>query len=143
MIVVGPQYPESVVWPPNVERENHLVPRDHRRFYNSQRFTLNVTRADMIAAGWSPSVRLFEAAACGTPIISDWWSGLDNFFAPDREILIARTAEETLRYLREISDEERRAIGARARERVMAEHTAADRAAQLEAYAIERMRLPA
>ncbi len=54
------------------------------RFYNQQRFTLNVTRADMIAAGWSPSVRLFEAAACGTPIISDAWAGLESLLRDRR-----------------------------------------------------------
>ena len=74
-VVAGPQYPGAVVWPANVARIEHLPPADHSAFYNAQRFTLNVTRADMIAAGWSPSVRLFEAAACGTPIISDWWAG--------------------------------------------------------------------
>jgi spore maturation protein CgeB len=95
---------------------------------------LNVTRAEMILAGWSPSVRLFEAAACGVPIISDWWEGLDEIFEPDREILIARTSEDVLHYLRDISDADRRAIGARARKRVMREHTAAHRAAELERY---------
>jgi spore maturation protein CgeB len=88
----------------------------------------------MIRAGWSPSVRLFEAAACGVPIISDWWEGLDEIFEPDREILIARTSEDVLHYLREMSDAERRAIGLRARKRVMREHTAAHRAAELERY---------
>ncbi len=81
-VVAGPQYPGSIVWPANVARIEHLPPADHSAFYNAQRFTLNVTRADMIAAGWSPSVRLFEAAACGTPIISDWWAGLDSLFDP-------------------------------------------------------------
>jgi spore maturation protein CgeB len=132
--VVGPQYPASIHWPENVERVDHLPPRRHRAFYNGQRFTLNVTRADMIAAGWSPSVRLFEAAACGTPIISDAWAGLDELFTPDEEILIARTADDVLGYLRDVSEETRRAIGARARERVLAEHTAAHRAAELESH---------
>jgi spore maturation protein CgeB len=71
-VVAGPQYPDTIDWPANVERIEHLPPQDHPSFYSRQRFTLNVTRADMIAAGWSPSVRLFEAAACGTPIISDF-----------------------------------------------------------------------
>jgi len=136
-VVAGPQYPESIRWPANVERIVHLAPGEHRRFYNSLRFTLNVTRADMIKAGHSPSVRLFEAAACGTPIISDTWKGLDRFFSPGAEILLARNARETLAYLGEIGDDERAAIGARARRRVLAAHTADHRAIELEAYAAE------
>src|SRR4051812_3498305 len=77
-VVAGAQYPEDIVWPTNVDRVQHLPPRKHRGFYNRQRFTLNITRADMVAAGYSPSVRLFEAAACGTPIISDLWPGLET-----------------------------------------------------------------
>lgn len=133
MVVAGPQYPNEIVWPPNVERIDHLPPPAHRRFYCAQRFTLNVTRADMVAAGYSPSVRLFEAAACGTPIISDWWEGLDTLFEPGTEILVSRSAEQTLRYLRDLSEEERVAIGQRARGRVLSEHTAAHRAEELEA----------
>jgi spore maturation protein CgeB len=134
-VVAGAQYPEAIEWPGNVERIIHLPPRDHRRFYNAQRFTLNITRADMVRAGYSPSVRLFEAAACGTPIISDQWPGLAGFFEPGSEILIARSHSDTLRYLQSVGDEERAAIGARARQRVLARHTAAHRAAELEAYA--------
>jgi spore maturation protein CgeB len=132
-MVAGPQYPDTIEWPPNVAREMHLAPRDHRAFYNRQRYTLNITRADMIRAGWSPSVRLFEAAACGVPIISDSWPGLDEFFVPGEEILISAGPEDTLRYLREVPEPERRAIGERARERVVARHTAAHRAEELEA----------
>jgi len=135
--VIGPQYPESIRWPANVRRINHLPPRRHRLFYNQQAFTLNVTRADMIAAGWSPSVRLFEAGACATPIISDWWDGLDTFFEPGREILIAHSADEALDYIRHTRAGERAAIGHRARARVLAEHTADRRAEQLERYAAE------
>ena len=135
-IVAGPQYPDDIVWPKNVARVNHLPPADHRSFYNAQRFTLNVTRAAMIRAGWSPSVRLFEAAACAVPIISDWWDGLDSLFEPDREILIAENRRDVLRYLK-ISDTDRLAIGKRARARVIEEHTAAHRAEELEAYVEE------
>src|SRR4051812_44677884 len=133
--VVGPQYPRDIHWPANVERVEHLAPRQHRAFYNAQRFTLNITRADMITAGWSPSVRLFEAAACGTPIISDEWEGLDELLTPGEEILVARSADEVLAYLRDMDDESRESIGVRARERVLAEHTAAHRAAELETHA--------
>ncbi|HEX8155728.1 MAG TPA: glycosyltransferase [Thermoanaerobaculia bacterium] len=133
-IVAGPQYPETIVWPANVERVEHLPPREHRRFYNRQRFTLNVTRADMRRAGWSPSVRLFEAAACATPIVSDFWAGLDELFLPNLEILVAHDDRDSLRALSETGEDERRAIGERARKRVLAEHTAAHRAEMLEQY---------
>jgi spore maturation protein CgeB len=136
-VVAGPQYPESIVWPANVERVVHLAPRDHRRFYNALRYTLNVTRQDMVKAGYSPSVRLFEAAACGTPIISDTWTGLDRFFTPGEEILLSRDARDTLTYLREISEDQRAEIGARARQRVLSAHTALHRAMELEAYVAE------
>jgi spore maturation protein CgeB len=133
-VVAGPQYPATLQWPANVSRVEHLAPPEHPAFYNSQRFTLNVTRADMVRAGYSPSVRLFEAAACGVPIISDDWAGLDTLFVPGREILLSHSGEETLRYLRELSEAERQALGMRARERVLAEHTAAHRAETLEQY---------
>jgi spore maturation protein CgeB len=133
-VVGGPQYPDGIAWPANVERTHHVPPPEHRHFYGRQRFTLNVTRASMRAAGHSPSVRLFEAAACGVPIISDRWAGVEEVLAPDREVLVADTTKDVLRILRELSDDERRAIAARARARVLAEHTPAHRAAELEAY---------
>jgi spore maturation protein CgeB len=136
-VVAGPQYPESIAWPANVERVVHLAPSEHRHFYNALRYTLNVTRADMVKAGYSPSVRLFEAAACSTPIISDTWTGLDRFFTPGVEILLSRNARETLMYLHDISEDDRREIGARARERVLTAHTAVHRAMELEAYVAE------
>jgi spore maturation protein CgeB len=135
-IVAGPQYPPEIEWPPNVERVQHLEPSRHRAFYNSQSFTLNLTRAEMAQWGWSPSVRLFEAAACGTPIISDAWEGLDEFFEPDREILVARSAADTLRYLQESTQKEREQIGARAKAKVLGAHTAEHRAQQLEQYVL-------
>jgi len=128
-VVAGPQYPDEIAWPANVERIEHLAPPDHPAFYAAQRFTVNVTRDDMRRAGWSPSVRLFEAAACAVPVISDRWDGLETFFTPGREILL----EDTLRWL-ELDDEEARAIGERARERVLREHTAEHRADELEAH---------
>jgi spore maturation protein CgeB len=142
--VAGPQYPSTIQWPANVHRIEHLAPSEHRAFYNEQRYTLNITRADMIRAGYSPSVRLFEAAACGVPIISDWWEGLDSLLVPDEEILIARTTDDVLRYLRDIPDAERQKIGRRGRARVLAEPTAAHRAAQLEAYwaRVARLTMP-
>ena len=90
----------------------------------------------MAALGWCPSGRLFEAAACGTPIVSDWWEGLDEFFAPEREIIVVRTTEDVLAAL-ESSDAELSRIGAAARERVLAGHTAARRAAELETLLLQ------
>lgn len=144
-VVAGPQYPPEIAWPVNVERIEHCPPSEHRAFYNAQRFTLNVTRADMIRAGWSPSVRLFEAAACGTPIVSDWWEGLDELFEPGREIVIAETPDDVARLMRHIGPEEARAMGERARRKVLSAHTAAHRAAELvtafdEALAAKRVR---
>ena len=134
-VVAGPLYPPEIAWPANVDRIEHLAPGDHRRFYSSQRFTLNVTRADMVRAGWSPSVRLFEAGACATPIISDCWPGLDELFEPGREILIAHSAAEAHAMLCRIPEDERQEIGARARARVLRSHTYAHRAEELERYA--------
>lgn len=133
-VVAGPQYPAEIAWPGNVERIDHLPPSAHRDFYTRQRFTLNVTRADMIAAGWAPSVRLFEAAACGTPIISDWWEGLDSLFVPGDEILIAERPEDVERVLTDMPEERRRAIGEGGRARVLAAHTARHRGAELVAF---------
>ncbi len=139
MVVAGPQYPENIHWPANVERIDHLPPAEHTLFYNQQSYTLNITRRAMLDAGHSPSVRVFEAAACGVPIITDRWPGLTNFFVPDEEILVAETTADTLRFLRGIDPRERREIGARGRVRVLAAHTADHRAAELEAYAQFRL----
>ena len=139
-VVAGPLYPEDAAWPPNVERIEHLAPDHHRAFYCGQRFTLNVTRADMVRRGWSPSVRLFEAACCGVPIISDWWPGLDTLFHPGTEILIARSEAEVLDVLRTMPDARRQAVADAARARVLAAHTGDHRAAELEAYAAEAAR---
>jgi spore maturation protein CgeB len=130
-VVAGPSYPPEIEWPENVQRIEHLAPGEHPAFYASQRFTVNLTRADMLAAGYSPSVRLFEAAACATPAISDRWMGLAGFFAPGREIVVADDADDVLRAL-SLSEEQRRRIGRRARARVLAEHAADRRVAQLE-----------
>ncbi len=132
--VVGPQYPETVYWPANVERTIHLSPREHAEFYGAQRFTLNITRDAMKAAGYSPSVRLFEAGACGAPVISDWWKGLDSIFHIGEEVLVAENADQMLRYLHDFPESKRLAVANAARKRVLAEHTYAVRAVQLESY---------
>lgn len=138
-VVAGPQYPADVPWPANVVRTEHLPPGEHREFYRRQDFTLNLTRAAMRRAGWSPSVRLFEAAACAVPIVTDRWPGLTEFFAPDEEVLVADATEDVLGLLDGFSATERRAVGERARARVLAAHTAAHRAATLETYLCEVM----
>jgi len=137
--VAGPLYPADIAWPANVERIEHLAQADHPGFYSASRFTLNVTRADMIAAGYSPSVRLFEAAACGTPIVSDDWPGLDEVLPRPEAIIVATTADDVLRTLA-LPDGTAAAIAASARARVLAHHTAAVRAAELEAYLTEAAR---
>jgi spore maturation protein CgeB len=134
-VVAGPQFPDTIKWPHNVERIEHLPPAAHRRFYNEQRFTLNITRKDMVRMGHSPSVRLFEAAACGVPIISDYWDGLDEFFAFGKEILISYSHHKTIDFLRNISEEERKKIGHNARQRILKSHTGQKRALELEIYA--------
>jgi spore maturation protein CgeB len=135
--VAGALYPESIVWPSNVTRAEHLAPDAHRSYYNNQRFTLSISRGDMIANGYSPSVRLFEAAACGVPIISDAWPGMSEFFLPGSEILIASSAAEVLHFLHDLAPEDRVLVARKARARVMRNHTGAHRAMQLEAY-VER-----
>ena len=132
--VAGPQYPDSIEWPPNVERTIHLSPREHPAFYGSQRFTLNITREAMKLAGYSPSVRLFEAGACGAAIVSDWWEGLDSIFKIGKEVLLAEGTDDMLRILRDARDVQRLQIAAAARRRVLAEHTPTVRATQLESY---------
>ncbi len=132
--VAGAQYPKSVHWPRNVEHTEHLAPAKHRGFYNHQRFTLNITRADMVLNGYSPSVRLFEAAACGVPIITDEWRGLEEFFTPGSEILVARSTRDVLGYLGELDGGELFQIASRARRRVLEHHTAEHRVRELEGH---------
>jgi spore maturation protein CgeB len=139
MVVAGAQYPRTIAWPANVQRIEHVAPAAHASFYGRQSFTLNLTRASMIEAGFSPSVRLFEAAACACPIISDRWEGLETFFQPGEEILLADSPKQVAEYLFDFPAAARRRIGARARERILAAHTAAHRAAQLEGYVLEML----
>jgi spore maturation protein CgeB len=132
-VVAGPQYPDTVIWPPNVERIEHLPASEHRQFYNSQKFTLNLTRRDMIRSGYSPSVRLFEAGACGIPILTDDWPGLQTFYEPYSEILPIRRDTDLEFYLH-IPEEQRLEVAQRARERTLRFHTAAVRAREFEAH---------
>lgn len=131
-LVAGPQYPRNVRWPENVRRIRHLNPRWHPHFYSSSRITLNVTRRDMVQAGYSPSVRLFEAAACGACIASDTWPGIETFFTPGEQILLPAHSGDMARYLCDISDTTLRRIGESAQEKVLEEHTSDIRAREFE-----------
>lgn len=131
-LVAGAQYPTELRWRPNVRHLTHVAPPQHPAFYSSARFSLNLTRKDMVQAGHSPSVRLFEAGACAAAILSDSWPGLEEFLTPGEEILLPADAGETARILREMPDAERLKMGQRARERILSAHTAAHRAAQFE-----------
>ena len=134
-VIGGAQYPRDFPWSDNIFFVRHLPPVEHAAFYCSSALTLNITRAAMARMGWCPSGRLFEAASCGVPVLSDWWDGLDAFFEPGREILIAHGTDDALAAL-DRSPEELRAIARRARERMLAEHTASHRArAMLAAFA--------
>ncbi|GAA3749695.1 CgeB family protein [Terriglobus aquaticus] len=131
-LVAGPMYPADTQWTRNVVTHPHLPPSDHPALYSSSRWVLNLTRADMVAAGYSPSVRLFEASACGAPILSDAWPGMDEFFAPGKEILLASSTDQALSILRNFDEAEARRIGEAARERTLAKHTSARRAEEFE-----------
>jgi len=128
-LIGGAMYPETFPWIENVYFVRHLPPEEHAAFFCSSRLTLNVTRRAMAEMGHCPSGRLFEAAACGAPILSDAWEGLDQFFEPGRELLIARTTRDAIDAISS-SDETLRDIGKAARERVLEQHTADHRASE-------------
>jgi spore maturation protein CgeB len=130
-LIGGSKYPQDFSWTGNLYFVQHVPPPAHPAFYCSSLMTLNVTRRAMAEMGYCPSGRLFEAAACGTPILSDEWEGLEQFFTPGEEIIIARKTGDTLDAL-SLSREELARIAHRARERAHDEHTAARRAAELE-----------
>ena len=130
-LIAGPKYPEQFSWLPNLYYMEHVSPDHHRDFYTSSEFTLNITRGPMAKMGYCPQGRLFEAAACEAVVISDRWEGLDQFFDIGDEIRCASTTEEVLEAL-DMDDDERRRIGRKARARVLAHHTAAHRAGEIE-----------
>ncbi|HVW86928.1 MAG TPA: glycosyltransferase, partial [Bryobacteraceae bacterium] len=129
-LIGGSLYPPQFPWKPNIYFVPHVPPADHNAFYCSSGLTLNVTRQPMADSGYCPSGRIFEAAACGVPVLSDWWEGLDEFFEPGREILVARSPEDTMEALNSGSDRLRE-IGLAARERALDCHTATIRAGEL------------
>jgi spore maturation protein CgeB len=132
-VLAGSLYPWQWVWPANVKRFEHIAPSRHPALYSSSRATLNITRKEMAEAGHCPSGRFFEAAACGTPIVTDCWEGLDAFFDTERELCVVHTADDVLSCL-SMSDSELRSIGQRARNRTLEEHTGERRAAELLSY---------
>jgi spore maturation protein CgeB len=140
-LIGGAQYPAAFPWSDNIYFVRHLPPAEHAAFYGSSRVTLNITRAPMAEMGYCPSGRLFEAAACGAPVLTDVWEGLSDFFEPGSEILMASTTDDALAAL-ETSDEELSRIARGARERTLSEHTADRRATELvaaieDAFAVE------
>jgi spore maturation protein CgeB len=138
-MIGGAQYPGDFPWAPNIFFRQHLPPYLHPAFFCSSRLTLNVTRAAMARMGYCPSGRLFEAAACGVPVLSDCWEGLDAFFTPGEEILLATTTEEAMEAVSR-SDESLRRVGQAAMERALRDHTSARRAEELERLCQEAAR---
>ena len=129
-VIAGAQYPDGFPWTENTHFVRHLPPPEHPAFYSSSQLTLNVTREAMARMGWCPSGRLFEAAACGAPILSDAWPGLDAFFQPGAEILVAETTADALDALSRAPGD-LAGIARRARERTLDQHTAAHRAREM------------
>jgi spore maturation protein CgeB len=129
--IAGAMYPVEFPWSGNIFFDRHLPPAEHPQFYCSSRMTLNVTRPAMAQMGYCPSGRFFEAAACGVPILTDDWDGLDSFFTPGSEMVVARDSRDAVEALR-LPDEELKRMGRAARERTLAEHTADVRAAEME-----------
>jgi spore maturation protein CgeB len=129
-LIGGAQYPQDFPWCENIFFVRHLPPSEHPAFFSSSRLTLNVTRRAMAEAGWCPSGRLFEATACGAAVVSDVWEGIEHFFAPGRELLLARSRGDVVDAL-DADDAELDRIAAAARERTLAEHTSSRRADQL------------
>lgn len=132
--LAGSMYPDLNSLPPNLHYRHHLPPGDHASFYQHSRFTLNLTRQAMVEAGYSPSVRLFEAACTATPVISDPWPGLEEFFVPGREIFVAEDTQEVVQILQSTSIRHARLVGAAARRRVLAHHTGRQRAREIVSY---------
>jgi len=129
-VIAGAQYPKDFPWSPNIWFVRHLAPGEHPAFFSSSHLTLNITRSDMARMGWCPSGRLFEAAACGCPIVTDAWEGLDSFFEPGEEVLTATSTDDMLAALSH-SGEELCRLASFARERVLSQHTSAHRADEL------------
>jgi spore maturation protein CgeB len=129
-LLAGSMYPTEWAWPAGVKRVDHVAPSDHPALYSSSRATLNLTRSEMAQSGYCPSGRFFEASACGTPLLTDEWDGLESFFDSGQELLVVRSADDVVRALQLPSADLLR-VAARARERTLDEHTGHHRARQL------------
>lgn len=132
-LLAGSLYPWEWQWGANVRKLEHVAPAEHPAFYSSSRATLNITRREMAEAGWCPSGRFFEAAACGTPILTDWWEGLESFFTPGEELCVVSEADQVVAALTAAPGELRQ-MAHRARQRALEEHTGDARAGQLLRY---------
>jgi spore maturation protein CgeB len=130
-VVAGSICDDNRKWPGNVRRIAPVLNSHQRGYYAQQRFALNLTPAT------SPHSRLFQAVACGTPIITDHWTGLDQFFEPGAEVLIAKCADDVVQHLNGVPDALRKALSARARRRLLRAHTPSHRARALERYVEE------
>jgi spore maturation protein CgeB len=119
--------------PPNVGYLGHVYTRDHNAFNCTPLAVLNISRESMARYGFSPATRVFEAAGAGACLITDWWEGVEQFLEPEREVLVARSGNEVAEHVRTLTPERARSIGEAGLRRVLAEHTYAHRAAQLEA----------
>jgi spore maturation protein CgeB len=126
----GAQYPRDFPWTENTLFVRHVEPGQHRKFYGAAPLTLNVTRASMAQMGFCPSGRIFEAAACATAVISDVWDGIETFFEPGEEILLAQSVDDVLGAIA-LPPAELERVGRRARARVIEEHSADRRADEL------------
>lgn len=122
---------DAAAVPANVRRCGYVGPSDHNRLNASARFVLNLNRDSMAATGFSPPTRIFEAAGAAAALISDAWAGMGLFFEPGREVLLVSSADEIRDALASTGPEQARRLGARARERALADHTYARRAARV------------
>jgi spore maturation protein CgeB len=129
-VLGGSMYPREFPWTDNIYFFDHVAPPEHPAFFCSSNLTLNVTRGAMAARGYCPSGRLFEAAACGVPVLSDTFDGLDTFFEPGKEILLAHSTDEAIEAMK-TPPAELAKIAENAKKRVLAEHTCDVRAQQL------------
>lgn len=129
-LLAGSMYPTEWEWPAGMRRVEHVAPSDHSALYSSSRATLNVTRSEMAQSGYCPSGRFFEASACGTPLLTDEWEGLENFFNLEEELLVVRSTEDVVCAL-ELPNADLARMAARARQRTLDEHTGHYRAKQL------------
>jgi spore maturation protein CgeB len=141
-IIGGSKYPIDFPWQQNIWYLQHVPPSAHASFFSSSRLTLNVTRGAMARMGYCPSGRLFEAAACGVAIVSDEWAGLETFFEPGVEIIVARTTADVIEAM-QLPGPELERIARAGHQRVLESHTAAQRAAELESIFEEARSVPA